>query len=157
MLSSAGNRLFVGYAGLRRYVEKFARVHPRLGLFEHRSRIRLRDNTFADAEAPNIDPIAKALRNLVDEIMFIAFRLHIDIALRPDQSAHVALDAVRIHVAGKHKGHHKGRGDDSPKAMLLQQIELRSPDIYPRYFSRQGSIHARPGRADEFKSNFFRR
>ena len=65
------NRLFVGNSTIRRGVEKFSRVHPGLGLFKHRSSIGLRDDTFADPKTANVDFVAKALGNLVDEVVLV--------------------------------------------------------------------------------------
>ena len=86
------NRLLVGNPRIRRRVEKFACVHPGLGLFKHRSGIGLRDNTFTDSETPNVDLIAKALGNLIDEVVFVLLGFRIDIRLCPDQGTYVSLD-----------------------------------------------------------------
>ena len=90
--NSTINRLFVGNSGIRRGVEQVACVHPGLGLFKHRSCIGLRDDTFADPETANVDLVAKALGNLVDEVVLELLWLHIDIGLCPDQGTHIPLD-----------------------------------------------------------------
>ena len=74
-------------------VEKFSRVHPGLGLFKHCLSIGLRHDAFADAKTANVDFVAKALGNLVDEVVLVALRFNVDVGLRPDQGAHIAFDA----------------------------------------------------------------
>ena len=116
------NRLFEGNTRFRRDVEKVACVHPRLGFVEHLPCVRQRHDAFADAESPNIDLVTKPLGHLSDEVALVAFRFDVDIALRFDEGAHVALDVRRIHIAMKHEGHHESRRDDPAKAVLFQEI-----------------------------------
>ena len=76
-----------------RGVKKFSRVHPGLGPFKHCLSIGLRHDAFADAKTANVDFVAKAFGNLVNEIVFVSFRFNVDVGLCPDQSMHVAFDA----------------------------------------------------------------
>ena len=62
------------------------------GSFQTSLVYRLGDDTLTDSETPHVDLIAKALGNLVDEVVFKLLGLHIDIRLRPDQRTHVPLD-----------------------------------------------------------------
>src|SRR5687767_13040812 len=99
--------MLAGECASWRGVEKLARVHPGLSLFKHRLSIGLRNDTFADAETPDIDFVAKTLGNLLDEVVLVTLRLDVDVGLSPDQSAHIAFDICRFHLAVKHKSHHE--------------------------------------------------
>ena len=68
------NRLLEGHSIIRSGIEEFSRVHPGLGLFKHCLSIGLRDDAFADAKTANVDSVAKALGNLVDEVVLVALR-----------------------------------------------------------------------------------
>lgn len=151
------NRLFVLETGLWLGVKQFASVHPGLRPFENCPSIRLRDYTFANPETPNVDFVAKALRNLINEVVLVTFRFNIYVGLCPDQSARITLYDSGIHMAGKHKGHHERGGDNFPKAVLLQKIQLWTPHIYRRHLARYRSIDARPRRADKFECDVFGR
>ena len=92
------HRLFEGNTGFRRDVEKLARVHPGLGLFEHLAGVGQRHDPFTDAESANVDLGAKTLGDLVDEVTLVPFRFDVDIGLRSREvdSADVLRAAIRL-------------------------------------------------------------
>jgi hypothetical protein len=55
-------------------------VHPGVRLFKGCLSVWLR-GPFADPETPNVNFVAKALGNLVDEVVLVFLRFHIDVSL----------------------------------------------------------------------------
>ena len=78
-----------GHSAIRGSVKTFSRMHPGLGPFKHCLSIGLRHDAFADAKTANVDFVAKALGDLVDEVVLVALRFNVDVGLRPDQGARI--------------------------------------------------------------------
>src|SRR5919106_1138120 len=82
---------------------------PAMRLLEHLPRIRLEDQTLSRSKCAYIDHAVILFRQLLQEVMFIAFRLKIDISLRALQRLKVALNVFRVRILVQQKTDHESR------------------------------------------------
>src|SRR5262245_21776296 len=136
------HRVFVTAAAQRPVGEDLALGDPSESLFVDRLAIGLEHDAFARSPTPRVHGGVVALGKLVFVVVRVAFRPHVDIALRPAQGPVVAAHVLSIGIAVEHGADHEGGIDDFAKYQLLGEIIGAAESRAGRRASGQKGLHA---------------
>ena len=105
-----------------------------MGAFEHFLSVRLEDEPLARAEAADVDHTVVFLWQLFQKIVFIVFRLQIDIALGALKRVKVAFYIFQRGIFIQQEADHKRRVEHFAETLLLCQIQRSTEQIDRCYF-----------------------
>src|SRR5262245_8728187 len=113
----------------RIFREELFVFHPSMGLLKHLARIRLKHQTFSRPEPANIDHPMILLGQLFKEIVLVALRLQVDVALRTLQCPEVAFDVFHIRIRMQQEADHKRRIENLSKTLLFDQVQWSAKHV----------------------------
>src|SRR5215831_20638357 len=113
----------------RIFREELFVFHPTMGLLEHLARIRLKHQTFSRPKPADIDHPMILLGQLFKEIVLVALRLQVDVALCALQCPEVAFDIFHIRIRMQQKADHKCRIENFSETLLFDQVQWSTKHV----------------------------
>src|SRR5687768_4923300 len=120
-------------------------------LLVHLPRVRLEDNSFADAAQAGVEHPPEPFRQLVDEVMRVALRLETDADLGAAEGIEVLAHVLVARCWPDEKADHERRVENLPEPLLLEDVRGGAEHVARGNPAIQEQLDSIEGEADKFQ------